>query len=114
MPLLTRNFDVRSSEDRQELLRILASTGTYIEESAIEFAIAQLTDDWFGLKTLDICPLVITKSGSFGAIHIFEWATLLRYLYEFRNHKRIEDQIRRLRLSSHEKIDTILVILVAG
>lgn len=65
------------------------------------------------MKTLDICPLQI-GGGSVHAIQLPIWAQILQILYDLRNVKNIQEQIRRLRLRSHEKIDTILVFLVAG
>ena len=38
---------------------------------------------------------------------------MIQSAYDFRNHKSVDIQIRRLRIASHEKLDTILVLLVA-
>jgi hypothetical protein len=114
MFILQRNLDVRNPEDRLELFRVLAPAGIKMEEAAISFALDHLSDDWFELKSLDLCPLVVTKTGSIHALQVSEWARLLQFLYEFRNHANIGEQIRRLCLRSHEKLDTILVVLVAG
>jgi hypothetical protein len=114
MPILHHNYDLRKRNDREELLPLLASAGIKIDEAAIQFSLDHLTEDWFQIPALDSCPLRITKSGSMHAIHVHQWARLLQYLYEFRNHTNIEEQVRRLCLRSHEKLDTILVVLVAG
>ncbi len=113
MPLLKRNLDIRQNDDRNELLSVLALAGIDISEAAIDFALASLTDDWFILNTLDTCTLLTTKSESRHGIHISEWARTLQCLYEFRNYENIQEQIRRLCIAAHEKLDTILVFSIA-
>jgi len=113
MSLLSRNLNIRNIPDRTELFRTLTSAGFEVPDVVLDYAIEQLTDDWLELKTLDLVSLQIGRASNH-AIDLFTWAKVLQLLYEVRDHEYIEEQFRRLRLRSHEKLDTILVILVAG
>src|SRR5258708_6013439 len=111
MGFLKRNLELANEIDRRELLDVLQPANINLEASHIDFAFNHLSADWFKLDTLDSCSLQTGKSNY--AIDLVRWARTLQALYEFRNHSGIKEQIRRLCIRSHERIDTILVLRVA-
>jgi hypothetical protein len=111
MGYLKRNLELANEIDRRELLDVLQPANIKLEASHIDFALNHLSADWFKLDTLDSCSLQTGKSNY--AIDLVRWARTLQALYEFRNHSGIKEQIRRLCIRSHERIDTILMLRVA-
>jgi hypothetical protein len=112
MALLAGNLDIRKSEDRTTAIECLRSAGIVLDQSALGYALEHLTDDWFELNGFDLCSLRIGSKAS-EAISLVEWAHVIQALYEFRKMPNIMRQVQRLRVKSHEKRDTALVILVA-
>jgi hypothetical protein len=113
MSILSRNLDLRKPEDQAELLERLSVASIHLDQAALHYALSVLSEDWFELAAgLDICSL---KSGSkhSEAISLAVWVSVIQSLHEFRNHKNIDTQIQRLRIPSHEKLDTLLVLQVA-
>jgi hypothetical protein len=106
-----RNLDLRNPNDRVELENILPSAGIKIDRPAMDYLLAELSEDWLKLNAFDSCSLTTGKGHS--GIGLAQWGKLIQCLYEFREHAGIQEQLRRLCLSSHEKLDTALVISVA-
>lgn len=109
---LKRNLDVRKQLDREELLQILAACGVPLERAALEYSLAHLSDDWLALSTMGVSLRIDQRGGHYG-LQLDTWVRIVDCIYAFRNHENIAVQIRRLSISSHEKADTILVLLVA-
>jgi hypothetical protein len=109
---LKRNLDLRKQVDQEELLGILSACGTPLDRPVIEYALAHLSDDWFNLTTLG-AALQINRRGALYGLPLDTWLKIMDSTYAFRNYAKIDVQIHRLSIPSHEKLDTILVLLVA-
>ena len=113
MPVLKRNLNLRVMEDRQELLDSLESNQIKLDSLVLDYALKHLSDEWLQLLIVDACSVRISHKGQH-ALPLSVWLNLIQCLFEFRNHTGIEEQIRRLNIPSHERLDTLLVIVVAG
>ena len=112
MLTLKRNLDVRNSTDRAELTGELRTAGMDIDDAALDFASSRLTAEWFSIVTLGSCILKIGPKFSSG-LQLSEWVQVIQSLYEFRDRPNLDEQVRRLCLPTHERLDTALVLRVS-
>ena len=114
MAILSRNLDLRLAEDRKDLFERLPAARIGLDPAALQYALTVLSDDWFELAAagLELCSLRTSTKGS-EAITLLVWASVIQSVYEFRGYARFEKVARRLKTSSHEKLDTVLVLQVA-
>lgn len=112
MLTLKRNLDIRNWKDRAELTAALRAAGMGIDDAAIDFVSSRLTDEWFRIVTLGSCILKIGPKFSSG-LQLSDWVQVIQSLYEFRDRPNLDEQVRRLCLPTHERLDTTLVLCVA-
>ncbi|HEY6249657.1 MAG TPA: hypothetical protein VI685_06830 [Candidatus Angelobacter sp.] len=113
MSFLKRNLNLRVMEDRQELFDSLEANQIRLDPSVLDYALKHLSEEWFRLLILGACSLRTSQKGQY-AVPLTVWLNVIQCLFEFRNHAGIAEQIRRLSIPSHERLDTVLVIVVAG
>jgi hypothetical protein len=113
MANFSHNLDLTKHEDQKELFEHLAAVGVQLDAAALQYALSVLTEDWFQLTgSFEVCSLKVGSKHS-EAIGLATWSHVIQSVYDFRNHKSFDTQIHRLRIASHEKLDTVLVLLVA-
>jgi hypothetical protein len=114
MPTAIPRLDMNRQEHVQELLGLLANRNIEVDPAAVAHACKVLTDDWLTLsRAFLLCSLTI-GSKRITNVSLFHWVEIVQSLFELRSVRGIEEQSRRLRLPSHERLDTALVIIIAG
>jgi hypothetical protein len=100
-----------------ELLKIVAANDLAIDPQAIEYASHSLSDDWLTLSDAGgpncFCDLSIGKKGGLG-YSLPQWIDVVTSLYQLREVRDIDEQARRLCLTTHERLDTALALIVAA
>jgi hypothetical protein len=105
--------------DTEMLLKIAGENGVALTREAIKFACEKLSSEWLTLVPaggpICICSLSMSheKKGSVG-LSLPQWAEIVESLYWLRDNHGINEQVRRLSVSSHERLDTALVVVIAG
>ena len=111
------DFFLREKSAVDALLALASDNGISINDpdrlrEAIQYACSKLPDNWLTLVWVGgenfICRLGQV------AWSLPQWAEAIANLYELRDVAGINEQARRLCISSHECFDTSLVITVAG
>jgi hypothetical protein len=92
------------------LLNIIANNNLAMTREALEYACETLSDDWLTLFDAGepncICDLSLGKNrGGFGC-SLSQWAEVVASLYEVRCVEGLREQVRRLCIPSHERLDT--------
>jgi len=108
---------LREQSDINRLLKIIADNDLTMNPQAIEYACQILSDDWLTLFDAGgpncFCDLSFGKIGGVG-YSLPQWIDAVTSLYNLRGVKGIDEQARRLCISSHERLDTALVLTVAS
>jgi len=105
--------------DTETLLKIALENGIALTRAAVKCACEKLSSEWLTLVPAGgpncICSLSMSseKKGSVG-LSLPQWAEIVESLYRLRDNQGISEQVRRLSLLSHERLDTALVIVIAG
>jgi hypothetical protein len=105
--------------DTEVLLKIAGENGIALTPEAVRCACQKLSGEWLTLVPAGgpncICSLSMSyeKKGSVG-LSLPQWAEIVESLYRLRDNPRINEQVRRLCVASHERLDTALVIVIAG
>jgi hypothetical protein len=110
-------LSLKIQADIDALLTIADESGVRLSRAAVEHSLATLTEDWITLSHAGgpncFCDLSFGKTGGAG-YSLPQWADLINSLYELRDCKDIKEQVRRLCITSHERLDTALVVIVAA
>ncbi len=110
-------LSLKIQADIDALLTIANESGVKLSRAAVEHSITTLTEDWLTLSHAGgpncFCDLSFGKTGGAG-YSLPQWADLITSLYALRNSKDIKEQVRRLCITSHERLDTALVVIVAA
>jgi hypothetical protein len=108
---------LRQQSDIQALLRVIAENGLAINEDAVEYARDVLTDDWLTLFQMGgpncICNLLVRPKRQVG-YSLPQWVEIIGSLYELRGAEGINEQVRRLCIPGHERLDTAFAVVVAN
>lgn len=108
-----RELDLANPDHRDSLLARLHEMGVQSDPAALSYSLSILSDDWRRLpEGLEICSLKVGTKRSEG-IGLPVWLAVMQSVYDFRSHPRFDQLVHRLRLPSHEKLDTVLVLQVA-
>src|SRR5713101_3179414 len=110
-------FSLKKQAGIDALLKIADENSVSLSRAAVEHGTKTLTDDWLTLSHAGgpncFCDLSVGQVGGMG-YSLPQWAELITSLYELRSTKDIEEQIRRLCITSHERLDTAFVVIVAA
>jgi hypothetical protein len=111
-------FYLRDATGVQGLLTLASENSVALNRQAIEHARDTLSDDWLTLVDAGwpncICSLSMSAGQGSTALALSQWMEIVDSLNLLRNTDGIAEQIRRLRIFSHERLDTALVIVIAG
>lgn len=111
MAILARNLNLSTVEDQRTLLEQLTAAGVALDPAVLQHALTVLSEDWLQLAG-DMCSLKVGTKHS-ETVSLTTWLNIIYALYDFRHHKDFATQVHRLRIPSHEKLDTALVVLIA-
>jgi hypothetical protein len=107
---------LRQQSDIEALLSVIAEHGLVINRDAVEYARNVLTDDWLTLFRMGpncICNLLVRPKRQVG-YSLPQWVEIIGSLYELRAVEGINEQVRRLCITGHERLDTAFAIVVAN
>jgi hypothetical protein len=113
MAVSGRQLDLRLPADRAEMNELLITEGIAVSQDAIEFISSRLSEQWLTLWASQLFNIRTTDKGTV-AVHLKDWAELVRGMFHMRGVRGIDGQFRRLNIQSHEALDTSLVIRVAA
>src|SRR5690348_3802437 len=109
---------LRDAAAVQDLLKLAGENGVTLNREAIEYACHALSDEWLTLVDAGwpncICTLSMSPGRGNIGLSLPQWMEIVDRLYLLRNTDGIAEQVRRLGIPSHERLDTALVIVVAG
>ncbi len=98
---------------REILLSRLREIGLPCDPAALSYSLPLLSEDWRRIpEALVVCSLKVGSKRSEG-IDLPVWLSVMQSVYDFWGHARFDRVVQRLRLPSHEKLDTVLVLQVA-
>jgi hypothetical protein len=109
-------LDLRLADDRAEILTLLTKHGIALEPAALNFAVSELSEDWlvaWAMWASAIFNVRISEKDKSG-VWLATWAEIVSSIFDMRDVAGVREQIRRLRIPSHEALDTSLAIRVAG
>jgi hypothetical protein len=110
---------LHEQSDGERLLKIAGDNGIRLTREAVKCACDMLSSEWVTLVPAGgpncICSLSMSseRKGSVG-LSLPQWAEIVESLYRLHDNQGIEEQVRRLCVPSHERLDTALVIVIAG
>jgi hypothetical protein len=108
---------LRQQSDIQALLNVIAENGLVLNRDAVEYARDVLTDDWLTLFQMGgpncICNLSVRPKRQVG-YSLPQWVEIIGSLYQLRGAEGINEQVRRLCITGHERLDTAFVVVVAN
>lgn len=111
-------FYLRDATGIQGLLKLASENRVALNREAIEHACLALSDEWLTLVDAGwpncICALSMSPGQGSTALALSQWMEIVDSLYLLRNTDGIAEQVRRLLIFSHERLDTALVIVIAG
>lgn len=113
MATSNRKLNLRLEADRSAMFDVLAGHGINLESEVLQFASSKLSDDWLVAWASSIFNIRTGRSGTSG-VGVAVWAELVQSIFDMKTVLGIDEQIRRLCTSSHEALDTCLVLQVAG
>jgi|SRR5271165_3355974 len=105
--------------DTETLLKIALGNRIALTSEAVKYSCEKLDREWVTLVPVGgpncICSLSMSseKKGSVG-LSLPQWAEIVESLYRLRENQGIHEQVRRLCVPSHERLDTALVIVIVG
>jgi hypothetical protein len=106
-------LDLHRADDRARLSEFLTAHGLDLKPAEVEFAASKLHEDWLIGRWPPVLDLWSSMSGNL-VIPLATWIETIASVYEMREVAGIEEQMRRLGIPSHERLDTELVIRIAS
>src|SRR5580704_11296518 len=114
MAISGRKLDVRVADDRAEIMEVFARGGIDVRPDVFDFAASHFSEDWLVLWAAHIFNIRTSKDGGRSGVQLGEWVDLVQAAFSMQSTPGIAEQMRRLRIESHEALDTSLVVRVAG